>query len=91
MSPEQTRREQAAVVATYREMAATLNAQNAVLSGGPLAPVVAFLEAHQRLAEQALRALDDAERERELSDVRAAYYGYGVHVDYPQDAVWGSR
>lgn len=85
------RTEAAAVVSVYREMAATLNAQNAVLSGGPLAPVVAFLEAQRTLAEQALRALDDAEREREISDVRAACYGTPLHVDYPQDAPWGGR
>jgi hypothetical protein len=28
------------------------------------------------------------EREVELADVRAAAYGYGLHVDYPQDARW---
>jgi hypothetical protein len=28
------------------------------------------------------------EREAELADVRAAAYGYGLHVDYPEDARW---
>ncbi len=30
------------------------------------------------------------EREAELADVRAAAYGYGLHVDYPEDARWPS-
>lgn len=60
MSPEQIRRERAAVVVTYRRMVEELNQQAAVLQGQDLAPVVRFLENQQSLAEQALRELDHA-------------------------------
>jgi hypothetical protein len=58
MSPEQTRRERAVVVVTYRRMVEELNQQAAALHGQDLGPVVRFLESQQSLAEQALRELD---------------------------------
>jgi hypothetical protein len=70
------RTEQAAVVAMYRQVVANLNAQAAVLHGDQLAPIIRFMEAQERLANQALQELDRIRWTEEQADaVRSAYYG----------------